>query len=311
MQLGLRIPHVGRLANPDYIRRFCLTAEEAGFGSLWSVDHVVMPAHTDSLYLLDPEPTPIADGAVSRQLAPNYECHSTLLWVAGFTSRVKLGTCISVLTIRNPLLNARMLASLDAFSGGRLIFGCGVGWLAEEAEAMHMPWDRRGARADEHIRLLRAVWTARGDLVDFDGEYYSFPPMDPAPRPAQPCPPILLGGHSPAAYRRAGRLCDGWIGSGLSPQRLQEGWDEVRRQAEEAGRDPSSLMLVNTVRVGVSQDPDRPLSDPVEAVIERLEPYRRMGVSHLMVGTRDKDPEVELAAVEMLGREVAPELARG
>jgi probable F420-dependent oxidoreductase len=309
MDLGLRIPHVGPLATPAYIRQFCTTAEEAGFGSLWSVDHVVMPTHTDSLYTLNPEPTPIADGAVSRQLAPNYECLSTLLWVAGFTHRVRLGTAISILPIRNPLLNARMLASLDVFSGGRLIFGVGVGWLEEEAAAMHMPWDDRGRRSDEHIDLLRAVWTAEGDVVDFSGRFYSFGPIDPDPRPIQHPPPILVGGHSPVALRRAGTRGDGWIATGLSPQRLTEGWDTVRRHAEAAGRDPQRLALVNSVRVRVTEDADRPLADPVPEVIERLDAFRRLGVDHLMLGTRDRDPGVELAAVELLGREVAPALA--
>lgn len=308
MELGLRIPHTGPLAGPAYMRDFCAAAEESGWGSLWSVDHVVMPERVDSLYTLNPEPTPITDGAVSRELRPNYESLSTLLWVAGFTTRVRLGTCISILTIRNPLLNARMLATLDVLSGGRLLYGVGVGWLAEEAAAMHMPWDRRGARADEHIALLRRVWTAPGDLVDFDGRFYPFPAIDPEPRPVQQPPPILVGGHSAAALRRAGRIGDGWIATGLSPRRLAEGWDTVRRHAEGAGRDASALMLVNSVRVRISEDASRPLSDPVEQVVERLDAFRRLGVHHLMVGTRDKDPEVELAAVDVLGRQVAPAL---
>ena len=268
-----------------------------------------MPQHTDSLYTLNPEPTSIADGAVSRQLAPNYECLSTLLWVAGFTERVRLGTAISILPIRPPLLNARMLASLDVFSGGRLIFGVGVGWLEEEAAAMHMPWDHRGQRSDEHIELLRRVWTAEGDVVDFSGPFYSFGPIDPAPRPVQTPPPILVGGHSPVALRRAGTLGDGWIATGLSPQVLSEGWDAVRRHAAAAGREPDRLLLVNSVRVGITDDPDRPLADEIPAVIERLGAFRRLGVDHLMVGTRDKDPAVELAAIRVLGTEVAPSLA--
>ena len=174
---------------------------------------------------------------------------------------------------------------------------------------MHMPWDNRGQRSDEHIDLLRAVWTAEGYRVDFSGRFYSFGPIDPDPRPIQTPPPILVGGHSPVAMRRAGTRGDGWIATGLSPQRLTDGWDAVRRHAELAGRDPDGLALVNSVRVKITEDPDRPLADPIPELIDRLDAYRRLGVNHLMLGTRDRHPAVELAAVELLGREVAPALA--
>jgi alkanesulfonate monooxygenase SsuD/methylene tetrahydromethanopterin reductase-like flavin-dependent oxidoreductase (luciferase family) len=187
------------LASPAYIRDYCQTADDLGFGSLWAVDHVVMPLHIESEYTLARRPARMADGSVSNLLRPNYESTSTLLWVAGFTSRAKLATSVSVLPLRNPVYNARMLASLDIYSGGRLLYGVGVGWLKEEADAMHMPWDHRGARSDEHIAVLRRLWLADGDWVDFHGEYYGFPEIDPEPRPVQQPPPILIGGHSGGA----------------------------------------------------------------------------------------------------------------
>ena len=104
-----------------------------------------------------------------------------------------------MLTIRNAILNARQLATVDRYSNGRLLLGIGVGWLKEEADAMGMPWDRRGARTDEHIALLRAIWTAPGKHVEFHGEFWDIPPMDPEPRPVQRPIPILIGGHSEAA----------------------------------------------------------------------------------------------------------------
>ena len=145
------IPHTGTRASPDYIRRFCTTAEEAGLDGLWGVDHMVMPHHTDSPYVLGRSPAVIEDDAVSALLSPNYEMMTTLCWVAGFTSRIKLGTAVAVLPIRNAVANARQLSTLDVYSGGRVLYGVGVGWLREEAEAMGMPWDRRGRRSEEHI----------------------------------------------------------------------------------------------------------------------------------------------------------------
>ena len=120
------------------------------------------------------------------------------------------------------------LATLDVYSGGRVLYGVGVGWLREEAEAMGMPWDRRGRRSEEHIALLRALWCADGDLVEFHGEFHDLPPMDPEPRPVQRPIPILIGGHSDIALERAGRIGDGWIAAPMSPAPLAEHWAKVR-----------------------------------------------------------------------------------
>src|SRR4029077_7481153 len=109
---------------------------------------------------------------VAALLSPNYEMMTTLAWVAGFTTRIKLGTGIAVLPIRNAVHNARALATLDIYSGGRVLCGVGAGWLREEAEAMGMPWDRRGARSEEHIALMRTVWCAEGDVIEFHGEFH-------------------------------------------------------------------------------------------------------------------------------------------
>src|SRR5262245_13020229 len=147
MEFGLTIPHTGRRASPEYIRRYCTAADVAGFEGLWGVDHIVMPHHTDSKYTLGRQPADIADDAVSDLLSPNYELMTTLTWIAGFTNRVTLGTAVAVLPIRNAIANARQLATLDVYSGGRVLYGVGVGWLREEAEMMGMPWDRRGARS--------------------------------------------------------------------------------------------------------------------------------------------------------------------
>src|SRR5690349_154302 len=134
MEIGLSVPHTGRLASPSFVRRFCIAAEDAGFDGLWALDHMVMPHHTDSKYTLGRRPAAIEDDAVSGLLSPNYEMMTTLAWVAGFTSRMKLGTAVAVLPIRNAVANARQLATLDVYSGGRLVYGVGVGWLREEAE---------------------------------------------------------------------------------------------------------------------------------------------------------------------------------
>jgi probable F420-dependent oxidoreductase len=258
---------------------------------------MVMPHHTDSIYPLGRNPAEIGDDAVSGLLSPNYEMMTTLTWVAGFTERVKLGTSVAVLPIRNAVANARHLATLDVYSGGRVLCGVGVGWLREEAEAMGMPWDRRGKRSEEHIALLRALWCAEGDLVEFHGEFHEVPPMDPEPRPVQRPIPILIGGHSDIALERAGRIGDGWIAAQMSPERVAEHWPRVQEAAERNGRDPASLQLVTST----SGRSEVPLGD-------LLAQYHELGVGHVQVGLQAPTQEETLDRIRDLAENVLPGL---
>jgi len=297
MEFGLTIPHTGRNASPEWVRDYATVAEDAGWDSLWGVDHLVMPHRTDSEYTLGRKPAKIADDAVSGLLSPNYEMMTTLTWVAGFTERIKLGTAVAVLPIRNAVQNARILATLDVYSGGRVLYGVGVGWLREEAEAMGMPWDRRGARSEEHIALLRTLWCAEGDLVEFHGEFHDLPPMDPEPRPVQRPIPILVGGHSDIALDRAGRIGDGWIAAQMSPKRVAEHWPKVQAAAERAGRDPGALLLFTSV----SGRSDLPLGD-------LLAQYRELGVDHVQLGLHRENREGTLDMIRDVADNVLPDL---
>ncbi len=289
MEIGLRIPHTGRQATPEFVRSWCVLADEAGFGSLWGADHMVMPRHVESKYVLPRKPATIAEDAVSDLLSPNFELTTTMAFVAAVTNRIKIGSSVAVLTIRNAVLNARQLATVDRYSSGRVVYGVGVGWLKEEADAMNMPWDRRGARADEHIALLRAIWTLPGKHVEFHGEFWDIPAMDPEPRPVQQPIPVLIGGHSEAAINRAARLGDGWIAAAMSPERLSEHLLLLRAAAARHDRDPASLQIHSGVSGG-------------DTSIEQLRRYAGLGVHtlHLGLGTLDE--------VKRFADEVLPEL---
>ncbi len=243
MEIGVRIPHTGRRATPAFVREWCVAADELGYDSVWGVDHVVMPQRVESEYVLPREPAKIDDDAVSELLSPNYELMTTLAFVAGITERITIGSAVAVLPIRNTVLLARQLATIDQYANGRLVFGVGAGWLKEEADAMNEAWDRRGARVDEAIALLRAIWTAPGDHVEFHGEFWDLPPMDPEPRPVQRPIPILVGGHSGAAIDRAARLGDGWITAAMSTDRLAELLEKVHAALARYDREPSSLAV--------------------------------------------------------------------
>lgn len=282
MEIGLVIPHTGPNAGAEHIRAVSTAAEAAGLDCLWAVDHVVLPHHTSSPYPLGRVPAVLDDGALGRQLAPNLELVVTLSWVAGFTSTIGLGTSIALITARNPVVNARQMATLDRLSGGRLTYGVGVGWLREEIEAVGEPFEGRGQRAEEHVDLLRTLWGSEDELVEFHGRHVELPPIHPEPRPSQRRVPILFGGHSPLALERAGRLADGWIAAPMSPERLSSSWAEVRRHAARHDRDADALRLVAAA------------ANATDGLEQLVESYAEVGVHHLqlrLTGDADAAPD--------------------
>jgi probable F420-dependent oxidoreductase len=306
MEIGVSLPHAGRTASPGLVRDVCQAAEELGFDGLWTIEHLVAPVHTDSLYTLGRELSPIADGAVSATMGLNLEQNTTLAFAASVTTRILLGTMVAVLPLRNPVLNARQLASIDQYSGGRLLYGVGVGWLKEEADAMGMPWEQRAARSEEHIALMRALWTAEGDVVEFKGRFWTLPPMDPQPRPVQRPIPILIGGHSDVALDRAARIGDGWIGAGMSVGRLGEFCDRLRGACERHGRSIESLRLVCSGGAVRSERASGPLGATPDEIIAELNRYAALGVDHLNVGGRSSSPEATMEWLAAFGRDVLP-----
>jgi probable F420-dependent oxidoreductase len=250
VEIGVRIPHTGPRASPAFVREWCTTADRLGFDILWGADHLVMPEKVHSVYPLPREPAALADDAVSDLLSPNFELVTTLAHVAAVTEHIKLGTGVEVLPIRNAVLNARQLATVDRYSDGRLLCGVGAGWLKEEADAMGMPWDRRGRRTEEHIDLLRTIWTAPGRHVEFHGEFWNLAPMDPEPRPVQQPIPILIGGHSDVAIDRAARLGDGWIAAGMSSARLAELLPTLGTALDRHERQPTAVPVYVGARPG-------------------------------------------------------------
>jgi probable F420-dependent oxidoreductase len=159
-----------------------------------------------------------------------------LSFIASCTERIKLGTAVFVLPLRNPIATAKAVASLDVLSSGRLLLGVGIGWLKEEFEAVGMSFDDRAARTREAIRMMKQLWT--DDLPEFKGRFHQFPPLGFNPKPVQkPHPPLLFGGETDAALKRAAALGDGWIGVQHDPKSVAEKVQALKRLVEEAGRD--------------------------------------------------------------------------
>lgn len=282
MLVGVHLPHVGPNATRDNLRQFAQTMENLGFASLWVSDHVIVPREYESRYPYHPSGR-LGPGPDTPFLEPIM----ALQFVAACTEKVQLGTTVLVLPMRNPVLHAKMLGSLDVLSNGRLIFGAGVGWLREEFEALDMPFDHRGARMDEFLAVMKRLWTEEDP--SYSGKYYQLSNVGFAPKPVQkPHPPIWIGGNTEPALRRAGRLGDAWHAAGAGVEEVRDSGAKVKQSAAAAGRDPNSVDI--TARVGL-----RFQEQHLAGEVDKLMAYRDAGVSHMVldVNTRDLDAVYE------------------
>ena len=211
MKFALRYCNTGRYVDPAAAVELLQASEEAGFESAWTVEHTVVPAGYESAYPYSPSGK-MADG---RDDIPLPDPLVWLAWAAAATKRIKLGTAILILPQLNPVTVAKQAATIDRLSGGRLLLGVGIGWLREEFAALGAPFDDRAARMDEYIAVMRELW--RSEPASFHGEFVRFDRVYCSPRPAAGAVPIIVGGHSRAAARRAGRLGDGFFPSWFAP----------------------------------------------------------------------------------------------
>ena len=244
---------------PAVAARVARAAEAAGFDSLWGGEHVVLP---------DPQapPSPMAPHE------PILDPVIALTYCAAVTSRVRLGTGIIILPQRNPLVLAKELASLDALSGGRLIFGVGVGYLEAEFRALGAPFEQRGAVADDYLAAMRAIWSQ--DTPAHRGRFVSFAGVQAHPRPVQrPHPPIVVGGRTAPAFRRAVEQGHGWYGFALDPARTATALEGLREAAARVAR-PAHLG-----RLEISVTPARGTTIDAATAHE----YARLGVHRLIL----------------------------
>jgi probable F420-dependent oxidoreductase len=254
MRFGIAFANTMTFAGPEGLVDLGRTAEQVGFDSVWTVEHVVYPEGYVSTYPYDKSGKMPGDSSM-----PVPDPLVWLSFLAAATDTLLLGTGILILPQRNPLVLAKEAATLDWLSGGRLQLGIGVGWLEEEFDALGVPFAERAARTDEHVEVMRAMWA--GDSVSFDGRFTSFDSLTSNPKPANGTIPIHVGGHSRAAAERAGRLGDGFFPAKGDTAELV---DIARQAAADHGRDPDALE-VTAGSVAIFGD------DPVAAVQELAE----------------------------------------
>jgi probable F420-dependent oxidoreductase len=272
MKIGLFAPLGGPFATPEYLHTLGSAVEERAFHSLWVAEHVVLFDDYGSRYPY------AADGRIpappeSGMLEP----FTSLSFLAGVTRNVRLGTGICLVPQRNPVYTAKEAATVDWVSGGRLDFGIGVGWLAEEFRAVAAPFERRGARCRSYLEVMKRLWC--DPVSEYKDEFYELPPCRMYPKPVQtPHPPLHFGGESDAALRRVADLGQGWYGFNRTPDEAAEGIGRLRRFLEQRGRSPGD------VEVSIS-----PYLKPLED--GALPRYREAGVDQVIAlcfaGDRD------------------------
>jgi probable F420-dependent oxidoreductase len=278
VEIGFAVPISGSWATPDNTLHVARRAEELGYHSLWTFQRLLSPV----------------DGGWGEVYRSVQDPVVTLAFLAGHTERVRLGTAVVNLPFFSPVVLAKQLATLDVVSAGRLDVGLGLGWSDEEFVATGASKSHRGRQAEEFVTVLRTLW--RDDTVEHSGEFYQVPRMRMEPKPVQrPYPPILLGGHAPAALRRAGRLADGWIsGSQADLTAIGETVATVRAVAADAGRDPDTLRFVcrGAVRVRPAGAPDRrPLTGSLDEIRADFDELAGCGITELFLDL-NFDPEI-------------------
>lgn len=266
---GIHLPQAGPAASGEAMRQAAVLAEELGYSDVWVSDHVAVPTGADyppSAYVFEPL--------------------VALTWVAAYTKRVGLGTTVLVLPMRNPLIVAKMVASLDHLSGGRVILGIAAGWLEAEFNALGVPFAERGQRTDEAIDIMRRVWTDDHITADYPVHNAHFVSMRTKPQPQRHLP-LWIGGHADVALRRAIAVGDGWHGAFLSPEQTARRVKKLR-----AERPESSFPISMRTRWDA-------LDDDNDLILAEIDHYREVGVTHFVPEPRQRTIDGYMRAIEM------------
>jgi len=270
MNFGVFFANAGPFADPATFEALVRSADESGFESIWTVEHVVVPVGYESRYpyspsgrMPGPESAPIPDPLVA------------LSYAAAISERLRLATGIVILPQRHPVYVAKEFASLDVLSGGRAILGVGIGWLEEEFRVLGVPFRERAARTEESVRAIRSLW--KDEPEAFEGRFYRWPPVQSNPKPVQkPGVPIVVGGHVEGAARRAARVGDGFFPANTDVGTLAGLLDALRDECGKIGRDPAEIEITST-------------AGPLD--LDTVRRYEDLGVSRLVTMPPAFDPE--------------------
>lgn len=282
MKIGLMFANSGPMSDPKLFTHLVKTAETCGIESIWTVEHVVIPRDYKSVY-----PYSSSGKIPGNENVPIPDPLLHLAFAASITSKLKLGTGVLILPQRHPLYTAKEVASLDVLSNGRVLLGIGSGWLKEEFTSLNLDFHSRGKMTDEAIESLRALW--RDDPSSFHGRHYNFGPVNCFPKPIQKGGvPVLVGGHSPAAAKRAARYGDGFFPALGEPAKLSELFGLMKAECAKVGRNPSEIELSCMGRA--NRDSLKALAD--------------IGISRVVVPPPGYEREAITRGLEKIGNEI-------
>ena len=290
MKIGFSLSNNQGIEDVQQVLSLAVRAEELGFDSVWTAEHVFNAGYVQER---------IGD-------KPYYEPLSILSYVAATTKRIGLGTSVLVLPYHNPIRLAKTAATLDVMSGGRLMLGVGVGIIEQELIAMGSNLADRGAMTDECIEILKVLWTQ--DDPAYEGRFHSFSGMKFSPKPARkPHIPLLIGGTSRAAIRRAARAGDGWHPMAMPPEELSMGIRYLEEQARSVGRDPAEIPVSVSAAIGEAGSRGRyALGTHSGEILKRSEAYANLGVERLVISSNTRNGNELLPALEMVAEKVLP-----
>ena len=316
MQFGFYLPNSGEGAAPDALASIARRGDGLGFFCMVAPDHILQPRRVDSVYPYSVTGSILAGGNSGQ--GEWLEQITSLAFLAGVTQRIRLVTSVMIVPYRNPLLTAKMLATLDVLSKGRLIVGAGVGWMEEEFRLLDAPpFAERGAVTDEYLQAFIELWTQ--EAPSFDGRYVQFDDILFLPKPAQqPHPPIWIGGQSRRALRRAARLGQAWHPVGaipaasLEPEELAGNLRRLQGYAEQAGRDPAAIEVamkapMYDAAAASEGGPRRRFSGPNEAVLSDIADYAQAGATHLIFDFRSPHLNETLERMARFAEEIMPQ----
>jgi len=309
MELGVILPNAGSLGSADAMYAIAECAEDLGFAALWTSDHLVLPVESS-------EPYPYVRDADVR-LDPEHGFIEPLIALAGVaarTRRIRLGVSVYLAALRHPLVAAKLAASLDQLSGGRVILGVGAGWIREEYETLGIDWLQRGALLDEHIQCMRALWSEK--RPSHEGKHFRFHDIGFEPKPVNGDLPIWVGGNSRPAMRRAARLGNGWHGIDMFPGEVKAKLSELEDLCVQNSRPMKDLTISMRSQLTLTEahvphaERLAPLTGPPEEVIADLLRLRDLGVGHIAVwpAARELDLDAYLQHMRRVADEIAPAL---
>jgi probable F420-dependent oxidoreductase len=304
MDFGLHLPSAGAGTHAKGILETAKGAERLGFDTVWMFDHLFTPTGLESKYPY----TASGNYAVGPD-DPFFDPLGLFGVIGGATERIKMATGVLIATYRHPVVLAKVIATIENFAPGRIVLGVGGGWMREEFEAVGVAYERRGSRLEEYVKALRTIWS--GEPCSFEGDFYSWQEGGFLPAPTQPIP-LIFGGHSEVALRRAARVGDGWAvvtapGQGTGLEGAAARIDVMKKFLEEEGRDPSGFTLSYQQALWFSDHTNSklPLTGPAEEIAASIKRLEEVGVS--MIDLIVLGPGVQILEIgQQFQEEVVP-----